>query len=526
MTICLRHASTLVAALALSMIHTSPAAASPPALQQLPPVPVAPTPRGVPHGAVVVEQTVQGTASAARLVVSFDGLGAGFSGPEGTAALRNPSDNSIAVGRDQIIQTVNSRLAIFTRRGAKYDSTGVVLLGPVPTNQLFRGFGGACETHNNGDAVVRYDQLADRWLLVMPIFRRVPWRSAPPAGTPSDSGRYAMCYAVSATSDALGSWHRYEFDRPLFPDYPRPAVWPDGYYTPTSTGDDVIEKHVCVVDRRRMLAGEPATEQCILVPDVNFLNTSDLDGRRLPPPGAPNIVIAAGGSQLKGIIDASELQVWKFYVDWETPGGTRLDGPQRIEVAPYRYLCGGQLTSCVSQPGTDRRLDAQGDKLMARLVYRRFRTHEALVAVHSVNTSAGGGGVRWYELRVGSARDLTLYQQGTYAPDSLFRWMASPALDHLGNIGIGYSYGGAPEFPGQRFAGRTPDAPLGLLSLRETVLAQGEASQTTTLRWEDYTQTAIDPLDDCTVWYVGDYLRAGAMAYSTRIGAFRMPGCT
>ena len=506
----------------------------------------------MPARAQGVEQNVPGTSSPARLVSQFDGLGVGFEGPQGTAALRNPSDNSLAVGRDHVVQTVNSRMAIFTKAGTRFDTTGRVLYGPVSTNNVFRGFGGACETHNNGDAVMRYDQLADRWLLVMPIFSRVPAgvvamgpRAAllhqPPVTpdtamrrpraalgavpAPPDSGDYAMCYAVSASADPLGAWYRYEFRRPLFPDYPRPAVWPDGYYTPTSTGDDVIEKHVCVVDRTRMLAGEDATEQCVIVPGVNFLNTSDLDGTRLPPAGAPNIVMAAGGTQLNGVLEADEIQVWRLHVDWSAPARTRLDGPDRIAVAPYRYLCGGQLTSCVPQPGTERKLDAQGDKLMARLVYRRFARHEAVVAVHSINTAAGGGGVRWYEFRVGRRRRVTLYQQGTYAPDSLFRWMGSPAIDGLGNIGIGYSFGGTPHFPGQRFAGRAPGDPLGVLTFREAVLVEGEASQSTTLRWEDYTQTAVDPVDDCTVWYVGDYLRAGATAYSTRIGAFRMPGC-
>ena len=123
------------------------------------------------------------------------------------------------------------------------------------------------------------------------------------------------------------------------------------------------------------------------------------------------------------------------------------------------------------------------------------------------------------------ARHLALRQQGTFAPDSLFRWMASPAIDRLGNIGIGYSFGGSPFYAGQRFAGRLASDPPGRLTLRETVLAEGEASQTTTLRWEDYTQTAIDPSDDCTIWYVGDYLRKDATSYSTRIGAFRLPGC-
>jgi hypothetical protein len=166
---------------------------------------------------------------------------------------------------------------------------------------------------------------------------------------------------------------------------------------------------------------------------------------------------------------------------------------------------------------------------MARVVYRRIGNRESIVAVHSVNSIAGGGGVRWYELRLDArdqSRTLRLHQQGTYAPDRFYRWMASPAMDARGNIGIGYSFGGTPNFAGQRFAGRLPSDPLGELTLRERVLVNGEASQQSTLRWEDYTQTAVDPVDDCTIWYVGDYLRMEATAYSSRIGAFRMPGCT
>ena len=53
---------------------------------------------------------------------------------------------------------------------------------------------------------------------------------------------------------------------------------------------------------------------------------------------------------------------------------------------------------------------------------------------------------------------------------------------------------------------------------------EGEASQSSTMRWQDYTQTAVDPVDDMTIWYVGDYLKKGASNYSTRIGGFRMSG--
>jgi len=533
-----------------------------------------------------VEQRSQGPRPPATLVASFDGLGVGFDGRQGPGRSGNPSDNSLAVGSNHIVQTVNSRMAIFTKQGAMYDTTGRVLYGSVPTNNVFRGFTGTCEARNNGDAVVRYDQLADRWLIVMPIFSRLePRRDQPTAATPRDpaqvsvpgvagqpgpatplfqpppadsaeraaqlnppargrrgaggerrepagpQGVYSMCYAVSTSPDPLGSYYRYEFLRPLFPDYPRPAIWPDGYYLPTSTGDNRIsdsvatQRHACVVDRTRILAGEPATEQCVIVENVNFLNNADLDGTELPPAGAPNIMMATGGMQLDSIYSDSVIYVWQFHVDWEDPTKTKVSGLQKIPVAPYHYLCNGQLSSCVPQPSTDRRLDSQGDKIMARLVYRRIGDQESIVGTHSVNTSRGGGGVRWYEFRVGANRTVSLHQQGTYAPDSLYRWMASPAIDRFGNIGIGYSFGGLPHYPGQRFAGRLANDPLGQLTLREAVLVEGEASQTNTLRWEDYTQTAIDPSDDCTIWYSGDYLRKNAERYSTKIGAFRMPGC-
>ncbi len=516
-----------------------------------------------------VEQRAPGDLPGAELVASFDGLGNGFVGPQGTATFRNPSDNSLAVGPDHIIQIVNSRMAIFTKRGRRYDSTGAVLYGPVPTNNVFKGFGGVCEARNNGDAVARYDQLAGRWLIVMPIFSRAPLTdSEPPApipggppilsrrgqpnqpgaaeslfvpprtlGTPAptaptsrpqpprEQGSYAMCYAVSTSSDPFGTWYRYSFIRPLFPDYPRPAVWPDGYYVPTSTGDEVIQKQACVADRNRMLRGEDATEQCVVIDGVNFLNNADLDGYNPPPAGSPNIMMAAGGAQLNHVMEDSVILAWTYHVDWNDVTRTRVEGPIRIPVAPYHYLCDGQLTNCVPQPGIERRLDAQGDKLMARVVYRRIGSRESIVAAHSVNTAAGGGGVRWYEFRLDRHRNLGLYQQGTYAPDSAYRWMASPAMDGKGNIGIGYSFGGTPHFAGQRFAGRRDGDPRGMLTLRESVLAEGDGVQSSTLRWEDYAQTAVDPDDDCTIWYVGDYLRKDAPSYSSRIGGFRLPGC-
>jgi hypothetical protein len=525
-----------------------------------------PTPQMTPVtvASAAVEQKSYGTNPGPILIESFDGLGFGFEGPQGVANVRNPSDNTLAVGPDHVFQIVNTRMAVFSKKGKHFSSTGKILLGPVVTRALFAGFGGMCETRNNGDAVVRYDQLAKRWLVVMPIFARGPARPdqprvgvsgepaqlsprgrpdqpgsatqlvPPPQPNPADPNRagassvekgpYSMCYAVSVSEDPLGKYYRYEFLRPFFPDYPRPAVWPDGYYNPTSTSDYIIQKHACVAERNKMLKGLAASEQCFVIDGVNFLNNSDIDGFGQPPGGAPNIMMAAGGAQLKGILEDDQIFYWKFHVDWKTVANTKITGPFPIKVAPYQYLCGGQLTDCVPQPGNNRRLDAQGDKIMARLVYRKVKGRESIVAVHSVNTSAGGGGVRWYEFRLDQHREPKLFQQGTYAPDNFYRWMASPAMDRFGNIGIGYSFGGSRNFPGQRFAGRSASDPLGVLTLRETVLAEGESVQNA-MRWQDYTQTAMDPSDDCTIWYVGDYLKKGAANYSSRIGAFRLPGC-
>jgi hypothetical protein len=98
-------------------------------------------------------------------------------------------------------------------------------------------------------------------------------------------------------------------------------------------------------------------------------------------------------------------------------------------------------------------------------------------------------------------------------------------MDRLGDIGVGYSFGGPNSFPGQRFAARKAGDPKGKLTFHESILVMGQGAQTGTVRWEDYTTTAMDPSDDCTFWYVRDYYKKYAFFYSTRIGSFRVPDC-
>jgi len=499
---------------------------TPPAIPPGPPAPEIGT------AGAAVEQTAQGSKPQLELLANFDGLGDGFTGREFPGAAdaaaggrggggRGGIDISMAVGKDHIFEVLNGNLAVFSKKGKKYRETGKLLYGPVPNNTVFTGFGNRCGVTNNSDTVIRYDQLADRWLFVLPIFSRPP-------GNPQ--GPYAMCYAVSATSDPLGPYYRYEYQRPLFPDYPRTAVWPDGYYSPTSTSDNflpdiVTQKHACIADRNKMLKGLPATEQCVVIEGAVFMLNSDVDGRRPPPAGAPNIMLSTGGTQLLKKFEDDGIYYYKVHVDWNDISKTTVSTPQKIAVAPYHYLCDGQLSNCVSQPGTERRLDSQGDKLMERLVYRNLGDHESLVVSHSVATAARGGGVRWYEFRLNKQRDPELYQQSTYAPDRFYRWLASLAMDRRGNIGMGYSFGGDPHYPGQRFTARAAGDPKGQMTFQESVLAEGKGSQTGGLRWEDYTNISIDPSDDCTFWFVGNYLKSGAATSTTRIGSFAVPGC-
>jgi hypothetical protein len=470
-----------------------------------PPAPVAPPP--VVPAAAAVEQTGFGMRPALALKAGFDGLGASFAGPRGATHARNPSDNSLAVGPEHIVQIVNSDFAVYAKDGH-------VLQGPVSTRTIFAGFPGECGKVDFGDAVVRYDQIAKRWVFILPIFQR-----------PDDDKNYAVCYAVSAENNPMGRYHRYEFTRSLFPDYPRPGVWPDGYYLGTSSGDTVIQKLLCVAERRAMLKGQPAREQCSVINGVNFLNPADIEGTQLPPRGAPNLALAAGGTQLKGIFDSQEISYYSFHADWMHPEKSKVDGPFSVAVAPYHYLCNGQLTSCVPQPGTQQRLDAQGDKLMQRVVYRRRGSRQSIVAAHSVNAAGGGGGVRWYEFQVGGDGALRLNQQGTFAPKGGFRWLPSISMDRTGDIVMGYSFGDSTDYVGQRLTGRRARDKKGAMTLGETVLAKGAAAQTDTLRWEDYTTMDVDPVDDCTFWYVGDYFQPHAKHYSTRIGSVRLPEC-
>ena len=431
---------------------------------------------------------------AATLGLGFDGVGNGFTGFTVNSA---PPDTNGAVGATQYVQWVNSSFAVFNK------TTGAKIAGPTAGNSLWAGFGGGCQTNNDGDPIVLYDKLANRW-----IFAQFSVSTTP----------FLQCVAVSTTSDATGTFNRYSFSYSGFDDYPKTGVWPDAYYVTfnmfNAAGTSFLGADACAYDRNAMLAGQPATQVCFQQgSSVGGLLPADLDGKTAPPAGSPNFLVYFG---------TNNLNLFKFHVNFATPSASTFTGPTVLPVAAFTALCNGG--TCVPQSGTTNKLDSLADRLMYRLAYRNFGSHESLVVNHSV-VAGSSGGVRWYEIQNPNGTP-TIAQQSTFAPDTKFRWMGSVAMDQQGNMAMGYSESSSTTFPSIAITGRLATDPANTMQA-ETTIINGSGSQTGTLtRWGDYSAITVDPVDDCTFWYTNEYLKAsGSFNWSTRISNFKFPSC-
>ncbi len=424
--------------------------------------------------------------------LGFDGLGNASLGFTVSSA---PPDTNGAVGSTQYVQWVNTSFAVFNK------STGALIAGPTAGNSLWSGFGGGCQTNNDGDPIVLYDKLANRWILTQFSVTTTP---------------FLQCVAVSTTSDATGTYNRYSFQYPTFDDYPKMGVWPDGYYITFNmfNGNTFVGADACAYDRNAMLAGQPATQVCFQQgSSVGGLLPSDLDGTTAPPAGSPNFLTFFG---------TNNLNLFKFHVDFATPANSTFTGPTVIPVTAFTALCNGG--TCVPQSGTTQQLDSLADRLMYRLAYRNFGTHESLVVNHSV-VAGSSGGIRWYELQNPNGT-VTVAQQSTFAPDSNFRWMGSVAMDKAGDMAMGYSVSSSAKNPSIAFTGRAATDPANTMQAESTII-NGTGSQTGNLsRWGDYSAITVDPVDDCTFWYTNEYMKTtGSFNWNTRIANFKFANC-
>ena len=433
-----------------------------------------------------------------------------------------PPDTDADVSTDQVLQYINLIWNL-------YDKEGNLILGPVAGNSFWEGLGSECETSNDGDPIVLWDQLANRWFVSQFAFPGFP---NPP---------YIQCVAVSVTEDAAGEWYQYQFDLPdtYLNDYPKFGVWPDAYYM-TFNGFDVFgggfQGAAIALDRDAMLAGEPATMIEFNTGEEGGVLPSDMDGTLPPPVGSPNYFLTFN-------INPSRLIMWAFHADFDVPGNSTFTPLDNLLVEDFvTPVCGSSRDQCVPQLDSPELLETLSHATMFRLAYRNFGTHESLVTNHTVGVGAaageGGGniaGIRWYELRIpspetprgGAANPWTVHQQQTYSPDSNWRWMGSIAQDAQGNIALGYSISSSEMHPSIAIAGRLADDPLNQLGLEDIFLEGGGSQSDTFSRWGDYSSMTVDPVDDCTFWYTQEYCQEDCVFdWNTRIAAFKFPQCT
>ncbi|WP_404392947.1 DUF11 domain-containing protein [Humibacillus xanthopallidus] len=428
----------------------------------------------------------------------------------------NPPDPNGDVGPGHYVQMVNSTIQVWDKQGAS-------LLGPTAINQIWvnattagTGFD-QCRTQNAGDPIVLYDQQADRFMIS---------QFTSPSTATGPGGTFPMCIAYSQTGDPTLNWFVYQFNLPASHDYMKYGIWPDGLYMSTYEGGSV---GAYVFDRSQMISGSPATFQAFtglaVGAGVDGRETrtvpADWDGDNPPAPGAPNPFAMSFDGAVDGGNDRIEIS--EFHVDWATPANSTFTLATTLNTAAFDtdLNCVANFRDCIPQPGTATRLDSLSNRLMARLQYRNFGTHESMVINQTVDSDgADRAGVRWYELRDTGA-GWSIYQQGTYAPvDGIHRWMAAAAMDGQGNIALGYTASdGTSTFPGLRYTARLAGEPLGAMTQPEQVLANGTTAETSN-RWGDYAGLVVDPVDECTFWFTGERDNS-----ATSIGSFRLPSC-
>lgn len=445
-----------------------------------------------------------------------------------------------AAGRNHYIQAVNFAYAIYDKAGT--------LLASFTENQLFAAAGSnPCNGNNWGDAIVLYDQVADRFILTNLAFGR-------------DAGGFPIspfhqCIAVAKTGDPVagGFWlYALRMDpggAGLPPvgalnDYGKFGLWTDCLYMGTNefqmpggsfTGT-FIGHAVASFSRSDLYSGAPLTWALAFIPggSQRFLpvpaTMSGITPQALPPAGTPNYIVSQG---------PTGFQVRKFTAGTNCGAGGLISPTTNVSQVGYTVPAG----HVVPQPGTANLLDALDDRMMQKVQYRRVGSTESVWVVHNVQTTVGSDTTvkpQWAQLDVtGGTIAPAPVQQQIYAPDTtLNRWFGSLAVDHQGNMALGYSTsnGVAPNFPSIAYSGRLAGDPLNTLPQTEVELANGAASQTHLCggipcpRWGDYSGMSIDPVDDCTFWYTNQYYESSTTAatgnWQTRIGAFKFPGCT
>jgi hypothetical protein len=432
-------------------------------------------------------QTNLGETYTDTTIQNFDGTG---------ASGLIPPDPAGDVGPNNYMQIVNCRYAV-------YNKSGVKLLGPYNTSQIWNGMP---HNSNDGDGIVLYDEQADRWLISQ--------FSVP------GSGPYYENVGISQTNDPTGSWYRYQYNFTDFPDYPKFGVWPDAYYICVNRfiGNNFVGPGAGAFDRTKMLAGDTAASMIYFPISNGSLYhglPADCDGT-FPPDGTPGYFAWSSTSKMK---------FYEFHADWTTPTNSTFAQTLQLDIIPFSYFSYG---AGISQPGTGVKLDPLSYMctLMNRLQFRSFSDHWSMVTNATINTGSNVAGIRWYEFRKTGTTPWFIHQQATYAPgDGNSRWCGSMAMDTAGNMGLAFSISSSTMYPSIHYTGRMSSDSLNQFTITESGIFNGGGSQTftgsTPSRWGDYSALDVDPSNPSTFWYTNEYYSTTSQAsWKTRIASF------
>jgi len=498
--------------------------------------------RGMMKSTLVVLFLICGLAHA-QVIKSFEGIDASQVGSP-----KNDVDPNGAVGTLQYMEWTN----VYFQAYDKLSPHAAVWSAPQPGTLPFQTNNMQNCTSVGGDGIVTFDHLASRWIIAV--------RSNP--GTNS----YYYCVAISNTDDLRSSslsWYTYQFPlNPVlgansqghvyWPDWPRWGTWSDAYYVNFDLNDVdrsylAIGVVVCALDRTNMLAGLPPNPmQCFSDPNPipahgslylrHSLIPGDIEGVVAPPAGRDEYLVSLQNPPFDGkTTTAHTINLWDFHIDWANPSNSTFTN-SALAVTPYIQGCYDlafpPYTICVPEASTIQThnpIDSVGDRLMPRFAYRNFGTYESFLVSHTVQLTASNQrtGIRWYELR-GSGTPA-IYQSGTINPKTyfkLYRFMPSMAQDKDGNAAVGYSVSSSLTHPGIRASWwNLPNhtAPV------EKGIQGGGGDEENAKNWGDYTSMTVDPVDDCTFWYVNQYFAqnetGNQINWNTRIANFKVPSC-
>ena len=441
-------------------------------------------------------QTENGQIESMPLEQNFIGASASESGGV------FPPDPTGAVGPNHYLHSVNSIVKIF-------DKTGNLLLGPVSLSS-FLGI-----PSNNGDPIVLYDQLADRWVV---------------SEFGSLGGNLGLAIGVSTTNDPMGTYEVWQYAFSGFPDYPKYGVWHDGYYGTVNLNGQTTRGFV--MERDAMLAGDPNPQilifslpNIIVNPNqvkspepVNLLGTT-ID------PSLPGYIVYLQDDGWTGSITFDHLKVWEIDMDWTNTANSTISAPLEIATDPFDA---GELfgngNGALRQPGTSQRLAAHGGIVSFAANYRPFGTHNSwLITFNTFIDANETGGIRWIELRNDGVNDWQIFQEGTFSiADGHSRVMSSSAMDAAGNIGLAYTVGSTSLAPSLRYTGRFDGDPLGMMTVAETTIINGPGVRTNSNRYGDYSHMTMDP-NNFTFWFTSDYFSSNNQ-WRTQIASFSLSG--